>query len=128
MNTSELLINQSTNEESDSIQIREDTTALKVKGSKKMPIIPILLIAVSITLVSGILFVSFTDNQTIRKFNPLYKEVPKSLGDIKTDAKNLILYYRDYKQKADTDILRLLESIKSINQTEYEYWKYIKYA
>lgn len=41
---------------------------------------------------------------------------------VKTLGGNLILYYRDHRDKAQTDIYRLLQKIKAINETEKIYW------
>ena len=38
---------------------------------------------------------------------------------------DLILYYRDYQDAASTDIQRVLEELKTVDEQKYEEWKQI---
>ena len=45
--------------------------------------------------------------------------------DVNSYISELIAYYRDYQNDAETDIIRTLEEIKKIDETKYESWKQI---
>lgn len=46
-------------------------------------------------------------------------------SDVNTLANDLILYYRDYQEKAETDLGRVLSEIKEIDENQYTMWKNI---
>ncbi len=88
-------------------------------------------------IVSTVLFArsnlnSNKQNASLRKLlftDTLLKTVS---NDVKTLGADLILYFRDNKEKAETDILRTLAEIKALSASEYTYWdqviKYWKYV
>lgn len=49
----------------------------------------------------------------------------KASSEIDNLANELILYYRDYQEKAETDLGRVLSEIKKIDENQYTMWKNI---
>ena len=54
-----------------------------------------------------------------------YKALKQGGGNTNSFINDLILYYRDYQDAAETDILRTLDDLKAVDEAAYEDWKEI---
>ncbi|MCQ2821677.1 MAG: YdcF family protein [archaeon] len=113
----------------------ESTSAQSVRLSQKEEIEqsetkfnPKIMAALSLVLLLGVSLLLLINQKNESKkpiinISSSYSNILSNTNaDVKTLAKNLILYYRDHREKADTDLLRLLQEMKGLNETEYIYW------